>query len=484
MKTTSSSYLAFDLGASSGRAVLGTLEAGRMRMEEVHRFDTPIVETDGRLQWDLEVLWQELQKGLRAALERNPKLKSLSVDSWAVDYVPLGEEGEPLRNPYCYRDARTEGVMEQVFEQVPAADIFQITGVQFLSFNTLYQLIADQKQEPARVRRTRLHLTIADYFNYRFGRRPVIERSMASTTQLMGARSGAWATELMKPLGIDPNMWPEIVPSGTKLGPVSTVDGKSTIEVVAGCSHDTACAVAAVPAEEPPPGEGPARWAYVSCGTWSLLGVERMNPILTDEARKAGFTNETGSGKTIRFLRNLTGLWPLQECVREWREAGDAVDYDTLIAQAAAAPRSPTRIDLEDDRFLARGGMEARLLGYCRETSQPVPPSRGQLVRVILESIAESYRRALDDLEAVTGTPIETLHVVGGGARNDLLCQLAAQATGCRVVAGPVEATALGNLALQAKAMGDLPEGTSVRDMVRRSTHPKTHTPDPYHRLS
>jgi len=460
-------YLAFDLGASSGRAVLGTLDGDAMRMEEVHRFTTPVAERDGHLFWDLDALWADLQAGLRHALAAAPDLRSLSVDSWAVDYVPLGDDGQPLRLPFCYRDPRTDGVMDRAFETVPREAIYRHTGIQSLPFNTLYQLLADQAHAPGLLGRTRTHLLIADYFNHRFGGRPAIERTMASTTQLVDVRSGGWSAALSDAFGLDRAAWPEIVEAGTRLGPAREAPG---VEVVASCSHDTGAAVAAAPAE----GDD---WAFVSCGTWSLLGAERSAPLVTDEARRAGFTNEAGLDGTTRFLKNLTGLWALQECAREWDASGNGpTDWAALEIEAAAA-ESLGVIDLEDARFVARGGMEGRLRAYCRERGTPEPASRGQLARLVLDSIADSYRRALADLEAVTGRSYSALHLFGGGSQNRLLCRLTAEACGRRVVAGPAEATALGNLLVQARAMGDLPAGLSIRDVARRSSDLHVYTP-------
>jgi rhamnulokinase len=461
-------YLAFDLGASSGRAVVGTLEQGQMSMEVVHRFPTPLREDDGRLQWDAEALWRELQTGFAAARETAPSLRSLSVDSWAVDYVPLDADGTPLRDPYCYRDPVRNAVMAEALERVPPERIYGITGIQFLPFNTLYQVLADQQHDPDLLARTHRRLLIADYFNHRFGGRPVVDRSMASTTQAMDARTRQWSADLLDAFALPHRGWPEIVPCGTRIG---TVTEAPEVAVVASCSHDTASAVAAVPAEDD------GAWAYISCGTWSLMGVELPEPVLTDAARTAGFTNEAGLDGTIRFLTNLTGLWALQECVREWREAGRAIDYDTLTAEAAAIASPGATIDLDDDRFLGRGGMAERLRAYCREHDQPVPTTRAALTRAILDNIAASYRRTLDALERVLGRRIATIHLVGGGAQNTLLCQLTANACERRVVAGPVEATALGNLLVQARTMGDLPEGQTVRDVARASSTLTTYTP-------
>ena len=462
-------YLAFDLGASSGRAVLGTLEGDAMHLRELHRFTTPILEQGDHLFWDLDVLWDELQAGLRKALDVAPGLRSLSVDSWGVDYVPLGADGAPLRNPYCYRDPRTDGVMEHAFQTLPAEAIYACTGIQFLPFNTLYQVLADAQQDPVALRHARLHLTIADYFSYRFSGRRAIEVSLASTTQLMDVHTRQWSNPLMRAFGLDLNQWPVIVPSGARLGMVSQAPG---VTAVATCSHDTGSAVAATPATQPH-----GNWAYISCGTWSLLGVERQAPLLTDEAREAGFTHEAGLDGTIRFLKNLTGLWALQECAREWREQGVPADWNTLEEEARAAGSRPGFIDLEDPRFLHRGGMEDRLCAYCREHGLEVPTSRGRLVRVILESIAESYRRALANLQRLTGQTFETVHLFGGGSENSLLCQLTADACQTTVVAGPVEAAALGNLLIQTRTMGDLPEGLTIREVAARSSQLHTYVP-------
>ncbi|MFB6272041.1 MAG: rhamnulokinase family protein [Salinibacter sp.] len=474
MVSSAPQYLAFDLGASSGRALLGTLRGSRLHVDEVHRFETPLVEERERLFWDLAVLEDEIDAGLRKALEETSDLQSLSVDSWAVDYVPLDAEGTPLRDPYCYRDPRGKDVMEETLDRLSRETIYSTTGIQFLPINTLYQVLADQRMEPDLVQHTALRLPIADYIHYRYSDQPVVERSMASTTQLLDVRRHVWATSLMEEVGIDPDTWPEIIPPATPLGPLSHAarsPSGTPVEVVAGCTHDTACAVAAVPADE----HGPP-WAYISCGTWSLLGVEREEPVLTDAACEASFTNELGLDGTVRFLKNLTGLWILQECERAWENQGQQFDHDTLQREAAEAASLGT-VDPNEPRFLERGQMPQKIRSYCEENDQPTPETRGEVVRLILESLAADYRDKLDQMEQLVGEQIEVVHLVGGGSRNELLCQWTADATGRRVVAGPAEATALGNLLIQARTMGGLPDGVSIRDIVRASTDLRTYEP-------
>jgi rhamnulokinase len=470
------SYLAFDLGASTSRAFLGTLAEGRLEMTELHRFTTPILEIGDHLFWDVEAVWTELHTGLGKARAAAPGLRSLSVDSWAVDYVSLDATGAPVRNPHCYRDPRTEGIMERALEVVPAHEIYSATGIQFLPFNTLYQLLAEADHAGEEGDGGVVWcLPIADYFNYRFSGRQAVEVSMASTTQLMDVNTRQWSASLMQQFGLEQFLWPEIVPSATRLGSALQ---DSSVEVVATCSHDTGCAVAAAPAAEPAD-----KWAYISCGTWSLMGVERNSPLLTASAREAGFTNEAGLDGTIRFLKNLTGLWVLQECMREWR-MWNRIDWPDLEREARAALREGRRIsengfiNLEDSLFLPRGPMEERIHTHCRKHGLRKLESRGEIVLAILASIAESYRRTLDELERITGVACDKVHLFGGGSQNALLCELTADACRCDVVAGPVEATAMGNLLIQARAMGDLPTGASVRDVSAASSTLELYLPD------
>src|SRR5213083_33304 len=336
------SYLAIDLGASSGRAVLGTLErlpqGWRVATREVHRFRVPMIEQAGHLYWQVDAMWDEVRTALAAALELAPALQSVSVDSWAVDYVPLGADGAPLRLPYSYRDPRTRGRLAEMLRRVDADRLYAVTGIQFFEFNTLAQVVSDLIDEPEVVAQTHSRLLIADYFLYRLSGRPVAERTMASTTQLCDVRAGAWSQDVIRAVGDDPARWPPIVNPATILGPVlpdvlpaaARGAGRGPL-VVASCSHDTAAAVAAVPAA------GDEPWAYISSGTWSLVGAELRAPILTAAARRAGFTNEVGLDETIRFLKNRTGMWVLEECLREWAAHDSPPAWDTLCAEAAAS---------------------------------------------------------------------------------------------------------------------------------------------------
>ena len=460
-------YLAFDLGASSSRAMLGTLDNDVMIAEEVHRFATPQIEEDGHLYWDIQQMWDELQVGLGIALREAPNLRSISVDSWGVDYVPMGHDGVPVRNPYCYRDIRTEGIMDRASTLFSTREIYACTGVQPLRFNTLAQVLADLWTAPDEVQATAVRLSIADYFNYRFSGSAVYEVSMASTTQLVDARTRSWSQELMQALGLQSLHWPSIVPSGTRLGHARQTD---RTELVASCSHDTACAVAAVPASRD------TDWAYISCGTWAPCGTELRTPIVTEQAMDAGFANEAGADNTVRFLTNLPGLWMLQQCAHEWQAADATATWDSLELEARDAGPSPSLVDVKDPQFEAPGNMPRRIQDYCRNHGQPVPATRGAMARLVLDSLAESFCSTIEQLQLLTGQDLSTIHLVGGGARNTLLCQLTANAIGKAVIAGPVEATALGNLLIQARTMDDLPRGMSLREVAARSSALQTYT--------
>jgi rhamnulokinase len=459
-------YLAVDLGAESGRVMLGTLDGGRVELEEIHRFPNRVLTVNGHLHWDLAHLESEVVAGLEKAAQSNLPISGISADSWGVDYVLLDADGHALGQPYCYRDARTADSPGRLFKKLPFADIYQESGIQFMTINTLFHFEAQQHDDPAVLAHADHFLNIADYFNARLSGVEAAEQSLASTTQLYNPNTGAWSDKLVSALGLKKSLFPRIVPSGTILGPLVDPLKKhpslSSARVIATCSHDTGAAVAAVPARA-------GNWAYLSSGTWSLLGAELSAPVVTEAAREAGFTNEVGLGGTIRFLKNIAGLWVLQECRRAWETAGQPFTYEDLTRLAAENGHARAYISFADARFLSPGDMPDKITSFCRETGQPLPRTPGQFVRIILESLALTYARTLRQLESLVGRKFERLHIVGGGSRSDLLNHLTADATGLTIAAGPVEATALGNILIQALALGHLESRSHLRGVVEES---------------
>ena len=417
MTGSTASYGAVDLGASSGRVMLGRVEADRLDLREVARFGYAPTVRDGALRWDIEHLRRSVLDAVQGL-----DVRSIGIDSWAVDYGLLDASGELLADPVCYRDSRTDGVVEQVLSKVPAAELYGVTGIQILPINTLYQLVADPLAQQA------AHLLlIPDLVAYWLTGEIGAEYTNASTTQLLDVHTGQWATGLLDRLGIPSRLFPPIRQPGTAIG----------ANVVAVGSHDTASAVYAVPATTD-------RFGYISCGTWSLVGVELDRPVLSADSLDANFTNEAGIGGTVRYLRNVMGLWLFEECNRVWH-----LVREDLIEAAAALPRRAV-IDANAPEFLPPGDMPSRIVEACRRTGQPIPISPPEIVRCILDSLAVAYRDTLLDAQRLSGKEIDVVHIVGGGSRNSLLCQLTADACRLPVLAGPVEATALGNLLVQA----------------------------------
>ena len=459
-------YIACDLGAESGRVILGRLSGGRVTLEEVHRFPNGAVRIAGSLRWDVLRIFEELKIGLRKVAARRVKVESFSVDSWGLDYV-LSGAGQPMLSlPYHYRDGRTDRTYAAALRSPGAELIFAETGIQFMPINTLYHLLAERDGSPCLLEIAERFLTIADYLHFLFSGVAVIEESLASTTQLYNPATRAWSERLISEFALPRKIFPPIVPSGTRLGgllpEVAAELGVEACEVIATCSHDTGAAVAAVPAT----GED---WAYLSSGTWSLIGVELPAPLLTAAARAHNFTNEAGFGGTTRFLKNIVGLWLLQECRRTWALDQRNYDYATLAAEAELAMPFGALINPNDARFWKPDDMPGKIAAYCRETGQPAPETPGQFTRCIYESLALLYARTLGEIAEVCGRAITRLHIVGGGSQSRLLNQFAASATGCTVLAGPVEATALGNVLLQAVALGHLDSLGALRDVVRAS---------------
>ncbi|MBF8170120.1 rhamnulokinase [Streptomyces olivaceus] len=455
------SYAAVDLGASSGRVMVGRVGPGRLELTEAHRFTNRPVRTPEGLRWDILSLYAGVLDGLRAA----GRVDSVGVDSWAVDYGLLDADGALLGNPVHYRDPRTEGVAEKVWDTLPAQELYAATGLQYAPFNTLYQLVA--ARGTAQLAAARRLLLVPDLLTHWLTGEQGTELTNASTTQLIDPRTRDWSREVADRLGIDLGLFPPLRRPGDPAGLLRPEVLQETgltgpVPVTAVGSHDTASAVAAVPAS----GE---RFAYICTGTWSLAGLELTSPVLTEESRAANFTNELGLDGTVRYLRNIMGLWLLQECLRDW---GDP-DLDGLLARAAGMPPLRSVVDAGDPAFLAPGRMPERIAEACRASGQPVPGTPAEVTRCILDSLALAHRRAVLDAQRLAGQSVDVVHVVGGGTRNALLCRLTADACGLPVVAGPAEAAALGNVLVQARTdglVGDLP---GMRGLLAR-TQPLT----------
>jgi rhamnulokinase len=475
-------FLAVDLGASSGRVVAGHFDGSRLALEEVHRFDNGPVAVGRSLHWNLLGLWKELQNGLRAAAAKYPRqIVSVGVDTWGVDFALLGRGDVLLGNPHHYRDSRTDGLMERAFATVPREEIFAQTGLQFMQFNTLYQWLAMRLQNSPLLEMAETFLMMPDVFHWLLTGRRANEFTNATTTQFYNPRTGGWATGMLEKLGLPTKILGEIIAPGTELGPllpqVASETGLSGVRVIAPGTHDTASAVMAVPAASGRRQAGNAEvdrslspdWCYISSGTWALMGIESPWPIINDACRRLNFTNEGGVGGTIRVLKNITGLWLLQECRRVWQQRGKKLDWEELIRLSDAAAPWASLINPDDPSFMAPADMPEAIRQFCRSTGQRVPDSEGAVIRSALESLALKCRQVLGWLEQLGGGRLETIHIVGGGAQNRRLCQATADATGRPVVAGPVEATAIGNLMMQGVAAGAIGSIADAREVVRRS---------------
>lgn len=449
-------YLALDLGAESGRAMLGTLEADHLTLTETHRFPNGAVSLPEGLYWDVLRLWDEIQRAIALTTARSP-LDSLGLDTWGVDFALLDTNGALLANPRHYRDPRTEGVMAEAFQRVPREEIFAQTGIQFLSFNTLYQLLALSRQQPHLLQAASTFLTIPDLFNYWLTGRTVCEFTNATTTQCFDPRRRNWAHPLLESLGLPTHILPPVCEPGTILGEYSAPSLAQPISVIAPACHDTGSAVVAIPAEG-------RNFAWLSSGTWSIMGVESDSPCLEARALEYNFTNEGGVFDTWRLSRNIMGLWLIQECRREW-----GISYDEITQMAAEAPPFLAVIDPDAEPFFRPGRMSEKIRQFCARSGQAVPQTRGEVARVVLESLALKYRLVLEQLEALTRKQLSPVHIIGGGTKNRLLNQLTADCTERLVVAGPVEATAIGNLLMQALTLRHLTSLTEARALVRCS---------------
>jgi rhamnulokinase len=475
---TTANYLAFDLGASSGRAMLGTFDGERLSLEELHRFENAPINIQGRLYWDAFRLLEELKTGLGRCTQRNIRLDGIGIDTWGVDFGLFLASGEMLSMPRHYRDPHNRPAMELAFTRVPQAAIYARTGIQFLPFNTLFQLVAITQNTPRLLHSAERLLFMPDLFTFWLTGEMATEPTIASTSQMVDASTGNWSLDLLVRLGLPVLLPPQIVPTGSVAGPllaeVANEVGQAGTPVIRTAGHDTAAAVAAVPARG-------TNWAYISSGTWSLIGVELPAPLISSQTLAADFTNEAGVGGTTRFLRNVAGLWLVQECQRTWAAQGQAYSYAELSRLAAAAPAFRALVDPDDPRFAEPGDMPGRIRQVCEETGQPVPQSPGEVVRCALESLALKCRAVLDTLERLIGKRTEVVHIVGGGGQNELLNQFTANAAGKLVLAGPVEATAVGNVLVQALAQQRIGSLTDLREVVAASLPPKQYEPRDAH---
>jgi rhamnulokinase len=473
--TNEAKFLAFDLGAESGRGVLGTLDKDRLTLKEIHRFSNGPVQILDSLHWDVLKMLTELKHTLETcARDYGSELDGIGIDTWGVDFALVGRNDTLLGHPYHYRDKLTDDMMEEVFKRMPKEEIFEKTGIQFMKLNTLYQLFAMSFAKSPLLDVAETLLLMPDLFNFLFTGKKVSEFTIATTTQFYDPRKNDWSRELFDKLGLPYHILPEIIPAGTEMGTllpsIQEEVGLVEVPVIAPACHDTGCAVAAVPAK----GED---WLYISSGTWSLMGIEIPEPIITDLTLKYNFTNEGGVGNTIRLLKNITGLWLIQECRRTWEDAGETLSYDHITRIAMEAEPLLSIVEPNYEPFLSPGDMPSRIIDFCRETDQPVPKTKGAVVRCALESLALKYRWGLEKLEEIIGRRLNVIHIIGGGCQNKLLCQLTADATDRQVIAGPVEATAIGNIMIQALTRGYINSISEGREMIRKSFDVITYEP-------
>ncbi len=470
-----SKYLAFDFGAESGRAILGVMENGKLKLEELHRFPNRQVSVNGRVYWDILYLFDELKKGLGvAARAGHTDIRSIGVDTWGVDFGLIDRAGHLIGNPVAYRDARTDGMMEKVFKKMSREDIYHITGIQFMQLNTIFQLYSMVDEKNPQLEIADKLLFMPDLFNYLLTGNATAEYTIASTSQLLDAQKREWAEPVFRALDLPLEIMPAVRAPGLKAGSlledIALETGMPRIDVYAPAGHDTACAVAAVPAE-------PGNWAYLSSGTWSLLGIETDKPVINDHSLAFGVTNEGGVNGKIRLLRNIMGMWLLERSRDVWIDKGMNADYDYLISKAEEAEPFRCMINPDDHLFLNPPDMEEAITGYCTRTGQPSPSGTGGVVRCILESLAMKYRFVLENISRLRSAPLERLHIVGGGSKNKILNRFIADATGMTVITGPQEGTAIGNIMLQAIANGDINDLNEARKIVARSFETETFHP-------
>lgn len=469
---TNLNFFAVDLGATSGRTILGSLVDGKLVQRELTRFPNPIIETGGHFFWDIYALYNEVVRGLKVVATEGIEIASIGIDTWGVDFVMIGKDGGVLRNPYCYRDPHTDGAMEEFFKLVPKEKVYEKTGIQFMQFNSLFQLATLKRNHDSALEAADKILFVPDALTYMLAGEAVCEYTILSTSQLLDPRTKRMDPELLEAVGLKESQFGRYVQPGEVVGQLSAevqkITGLGAVPVVAVAGHDTGSAVAAVPAEN-------ERFAYLSCGTWSLLGVETKDAIINEQSYANNFTNEGGIEGTTRFLKNICGMWLLERCRKEWTDAPADVNQINQDSMEAEAFRSFIFPDAPD--FANPVSMVEAIKDYCRKTGQPVPEDYRAMARCIFESLAMRYRQVLGYLKEMAPFPIEKLHVIGGGSRNGYLMQMAANSIGMPVVTGPVEGTAIGNIMLQAKAAGVVSDMFEMRGIIADSIETKTYLP-------
>ena len=465
--------LAIDIGASSGRVMLGIFDKKTIKLEEIHRFSNDPVTARGIMYWDVLRLLFEIKQGLIKAKPYG-KIQSIGIDTWGVDFGLLNPKGHLLANPVHYRDSRTVGMVEESFEKIAKEDLYHITGNQFMELNTAFQLLSMVKKDDPLIEQADVLLLMPDLLNYFLTGKITSEKTIASTTQLYDAKKKEWSWEVIESLGIPTHLFTEIIDSGTMIAPTSLEVneelGIEAIKVIAVAGHDTQCAQVAVPTSE-------KDFVFLSCGTWSLLGTELDEPLINEQTLRYNITNEAGHDGKISFLKNIVGLWIIQESKRQWEKEGENYAYSTLEKLAQAATPFKFLINPDDSAFMSAGNMPKRIKTYCEKTNQEIPETAGEMVRGVNESLAFAYRVALEELEKTTGITYPVIHMLGGGIQSELLCQMTANACGRPVIAGPVEATVLGNMAIQLMATSDIITLSDARKVIRESEGVKEYLP-------
>ncbi len=467
--------LAIDLGASNGRAILGTLEGDEVKyisLEEIHRFENSAIEVCGTLYWNALAIFREIKRALQLCSEQS--IESIAVDTWGVDFGLIDQHGDLLQNPVCYRDGRTEGMIEAVCKVIPEGELYRKTGIQFMALNTLFQLYYLSKERPELLKAADKLLLMPDLFNYLLSGKMAWEFSIASTTQMLDHTNADWQHKMLETLNIDSTLLGDITPSGKTLGklrPEIAEELGYDIDVISGSGHDTACAVIAVPTDR-------QDFLFISMGTWAVVGTELEKPIINELSKRYNLTNEGGYNNTVRFLKNITGLWTIQEAKRHYALQGDDYSFDEIVKMAMSAAPHNAFIDPNAAEFLSPGDIPQRIVDFCQRTGQTVPQNRAQILRIIYESLALKCRESIEHIAKCTNKSYDTIHIIGGGTKAEILCQMIANATAKKVVAGPIEASALGNVAVQLLASGAIEDIAEVRQIIKRSTEPKTYYPE------